>query len=305
MTEKQITVIIPVYNSEKTLNRCIESLKAQTYSDFNIIFINNGSQDKSLEICTKFAKVDSRVKIVDVNKNNVSLARNIGIKQATTRYITFLDSDDYYEKDTIEQIVHATNEKPCDLLIYDYQTKNENRHKKRKFTRNSRIINIDKNQALHSILLEKKYGGVVWNKVFNTEKAKTIDFDDQLMIGEDLHFLINYFKKAESVYYIDQRLYNHVINNEGVTGKPIDNQNQLKKWDSEVQMLTIFLAEYTNTEHEVYIRRRLCRVCMDLIAKTGQKQSKKYRQLLRQSIFSILFSTKIPIRFKIKCILYL
>lgn len=93
----QISIIVPVYNAEKFLPQCIESLLAQTFQDIEIILVNDGSTDSSLDICEKYAKIDTRITIISKDNEGVAKARRDGIMKASAEYITFIDSDDYYE----------------------------------------------------------------------------------------------------------------------------------------------------------------------------------------------------------------
>ena len=102
--DKMISVIIPIYNMEKYLDRCINSITEQSYKNIEILLINDGSTDNSLKICKKFQKEDERIKFFSMNHQGVSIARNLGIEKAKGKYIMFIDSDDWIEKDTIKNL---------------------------------------------------------------------------------------------------------------------------------------------------------------------------------------------------------
>ena len=117
-----VSVIIPVYNVEKYLNKCITSVLNQSYRNIEIILVNDGSTDKSLEICKYFQSTDSRVKVVDKKNGGLSSARNIGLKEAIGDYVLFLDSDDYYDDmDGINQLVLSLNKEKVDVLNFYYK----------------------------------------------------------------------------------------------------------------------------------------------------------------------------------------
>ncbi|MBS5190333.1 MAG: glycosyltransferase family 2 protein [Lachnospiraceae bacterium] len=112
MEKKIVSIIIPIYKTEKYLRRCIESVLEQTYKKIEVILVNDGSPDNSLNICEEYEKKDSRVHIVNKKNGGLSSARNAGILVATGDYITFLDSDDYLKLDAIEslfQVLEKTN----------------------------------------------------------------------------------------------------------------------------------------------------------------------------------------------------
>ena len=95
LTKPKISVIIPVYNVEKWLNKCVDSILSQSYENFEVILVNDGSTDKSKDICDQYLKEDNRVKVFDILNSGQSVARNIGLKEAKGDYILFIDSDDY------------------------------------------------------------------------------------------------------------------------------------------------------------------------------------------------------------------
>ena len=105
-----ISIIIPVYNAEKYLTECLDSIIAQSYRDFEVILVNDGSRDRSLDICNEFAARDCRIKVIDKPNGGVSSARNCGIKQASGEWITFIDSDDLINKDFLHSLVTAAGE---------------------------------------------------------------------------------------------------------------------------------------------------------------------------------------------------
>lgn len=117
MLEKKITVIIPVYNSENFLNRCYYSLKKQTFPSWEAIFINDGSTDRSLDILKELSEKDLRVKVIDKKNGGVSSARNVGLREAHTEYITMLDSDDTLEETALEKMYNAAIDSGCDMVI--------------------------------------------------------------------------------------------------------------------------------------------------------------------------------------------
>ena len=105
-----VSVIVPVYNSTAYLKRCVDAILAQTYKDLEVVLVDDGSTDDSLDICREYAKNDSRVKVFHKENGGSSSARNVGIKEATGEYICFCDSDDYYEPDIVENLMKVFNE---------------------------------------------------------------------------------------------------------------------------------------------------------------------------------------------------
>lgn len=131
--EKKVSIIIPVYNTQKYLKRCINSIIDQTYSNLEIFLINDGSTDNSLEICKEYEKIDERIFIISGENHGVSYARNIGIRKATGEYLYFADSDDYLETDAIEKMIQGFEKADCELIIAGYnEVENEEKIVKKK-----------------------------------------------------------------------------------------------------------------------------------------------------------------------------
>jgi len=116
----QISIIVPVYNAENTIIKCLDSIKAQTYRDFEVLLINDGSKDRSAELCEKFCTKDSRFKLINQENAGPSMARNRGIDEATSKYLAFVDSDDYIEIDMLEELYTAAEKADADVTICSY-----------------------------------------------------------------------------------------------------------------------------------------------------------------------------------------
>lgn len=206
MKQNKFSVIIPIYNSQKYLNECLNSVINQTYRNLEIILINDGSKDNSLKIMQKFGKEDSRITIVNKKNAGVSAARNSGIAKASGDYVMFVDSDDYFmDMRAIEKLYVATI-KECDVIIYNtfYETKRitysllgKSYIYKKEF--DDFLFYIIKNEHINS----------PFNKVYKRQTISkyNIQFDDNIRIGEDLLFNIAYFKHCKSVYYLNKTLY--------------------------------------------------------------------------------------------------
>ena len=116
-----VSIILPVYNAQSHLNRCLGSICAQQYEDLEIIVINDGSKDQSLPVCEEFRKKDSRILLVDKANSGVSDTRNLGLKLASGKYVQFVDSDDYIDPDFTQHLVEAAEAHHADLVIAPYK----------------------------------------------------------------------------------------------------------------------------------------------------------------------------------------
>lgn len=218
---KKLSIIIPVYNNEKSLEKCINSILEQEYTNFEIIVVNNGSKDNSLELIKKIAKKDKRIIPIDSKVRGVSNARNIGIKKATGDYITFVDADDYIEKKIYIEMISSLERYNAEISFCAYYKINRNAknkilfpwQKETKIFENEDIINkflplfIGNSYKHEPILL-----GSVWRTLIKANIAKKIYFDVEIKIAEDLLYILDLLSQTTKIVTINRPLYNYVKN---------------------------------------------------------------------------------------------
>lgn len=212
---KKVSIIVPVYNGQDFINRCLNSLINQTYSNVEIIVINDGSTDNSLDLLKKYND-----KIILINKENsgVSDSRNLGLEKASGDYIMFCDIDDWYEKVTVEKAV-------CEIGNYDLLKYRETRV----FSDGS---SIKRKKNLAPMLYEKEEIDIVIRRLFDlswathiycfiykTEiiKKNNIRFNSKIRYAEDANFILQYLLKVKNIKVIDEYLYNYYENSNSVT----------------------------------------------------------------------------------------
>lgn len=213
----KVSIVVPVYNGEKYIEKCINSILKQTYKNVELIIINDGSVDKTKKILDKYS--DS---IIVINKKNtgVSDSRNVGIDKATGDYIMFCDADDWLCDDTIEIAVNKINNYDA-VRFSHYVVKNNQINKKENSDDVYSDIDlvVNDNKELVKNLLENKTEGHLWNYLLRTEviKDNKIYFDDDLFYQEDVVFLLEYFFKIKKLKVISTPLYNYYKNFDSVT----------------------------------------------------------------------------------------
>lgn len=207
-----VSVIVPVYNVEKYLGRCIESILKQTYKNIELILINDGSDDNSLEICNKFSDTDKRIRVIDKENTGVSSTRNLGIELAKGRYLCFIDSDDYVENTYIEKLVCNVCENTvtfCGYFIDTYKDNGDVLSTIRKYQENgSTAVKANLADVFHQGFLS-----VIWNKMYDVEilRKNEIKFDKKLSLGEDLLFNLEYLKTGiDNFAFVDIPLYHYI-----------------------------------------------------------------------------------------------
>lgn len=190
----KISVIIPVYNAEKTLHRCVDSILVQTFSDFEVLLIDDGCKDNSGKICDEYAKKDSRVKVIHKVNGGVSSARNMGLDNAKGEWITFIDTDDYVVNTYLECLI--ANAEDADMIVCGFKHfyQGEENHMV------LREVYLDKlyDDSNISDLLSKRIEGLPfrtpWAKLFRRSILvdNSITFDESMKLGEDTKFTFQF-----------------------------------------------------------------------------------------------------------------
>lgn len=196
-----ISVIVPVYNSEKTLNRCIDSILSQTFSDFELIIVDDGSSDSSGEICDNYAKIDNRVKVFHKQNGGVSSARNLGLENVKGKWVTFCDSDDYVSPVWLDIYIRSCRN-DIELVVQNY---------------NNLDSNINYFVGSTADFIEKFYDndiiGYVWNKLYSCSiiNKYNILFYESFSFLEDEVFNYMYLQYIESIIFTKESGYYYEI----------------------------------------------------------------------------------------------
>ena len=214
---KKVSLIIPVFNSENTLERCVISAISQSYKNLEIILINDGSTDSSLELCNRFAKKDKRIIVIDQNNKGVSFSRNMGIEVSTGDYIMFMDSDDYMEATMIEEMVSAIESTKADVVRCKVSVHN----KKGVFDENLNGLHFLKNkqEVINSIKYFVSADVIIPSYVYALiiKKEKIVRFNQELSFMEDTLFYIDTLLNVDSVFFLDKALYHYMYNQASIT----------------------------------------------------------------------------------------
>lgn len=270
----KVSVIVPVYNVEKYLERCIESLINQTFDDIEIIALNNGSTDSSLDILKCYASNDKRIKIINNDNIGVSEARNIGIRKSNGKYIVFVDSDDWIDINMIEVLHKAISKNECDLAMCTYVREFNNHSKEKVF--NLPEVNLYFDDEVKSQLLRKLVGpvgkelstpeyldalGTVWAKMYNASiLKKNLRFIDlkEIGSGEDILFNIYVFNEVSKVILLNKPMYHYWReNNNSITSRYIP--NFVEKRRKYFNYIKDFIKDNDlGTEYEIALNNRIC-----------------------------------------------
>ena len=214
---KKISIIIPVYNAGSYISSCLKSVIEQSYTNWEVILIDDGSTDNSKEIYEKIASKNNKVKVFRQNNKGVSSARNLGLEKANGDYIVFLDADDWIDRIFLERMLEVIEKEDADIVQCNFYYANENEHIERKHIRPSYSIRNNMNELQLDILYreydEKKndcsVGAMrgVWGKIFKSSIIKKITFNEEIDIFEDGIFVLNALQNSKKVVLIDEYYY--------------------------------------------------------------------------------------------------
>lgn len=215
----QISVIIPVYNTARYLSTCLNSVIGQSFNDLEIILIDDGSTDGSEKICDEYAKKDKRIRVIHKKNEGVSIARNTGLDNATGKWISFVDSDDFLEKNTYQNIFIELEQNNPDLFIFNYynNSKKNKLYSKEGIIEDKKIIQNVKEKIIYSSFDGEtpRVFSFVTNKIFKTEiiKKNKIRFlmENKKAIFEDGLFCIDVLEKCSKIQISNLYLYHYII----------------------------------------------------------------------------------------------
>lgn len=213
----KVSIIVPVYKAEAYLHRCVDSILAQTFTDFELLLIDDGSPDKSGEICDEYAQKDKRIRVFHKNNGGVSSARNFGLNNACGDWTTFVDSDDFLDISSLKIMYELTNRYDSDLYCFKYRISNGFDIVLSKYDlQKSTICNMSKDSMIKKILTYQTNCGPC-AKLFRTEKLKKHKFDETLRIGEDLLLNLSYISNLQKpIIHSDACVYNYYMNTQSV-----------------------------------------------------------------------------------------
>lgn len=242
----KISVVVPVYNTEKFLRRCLDSIINQTLRDIEIICINDGSLDNSLEILQNYAQQDKRIKIINQKNMGVSCARNNGLKQAKGKYISFVDSDDWIDLDFLEKLYNSVEKYGADIAVSGIKRLRSYKWKYHLKIKNEEITcNTDRKFLLCDVP-DKCY---VWNKIYRLDKLQLnqIEFEPNVYF-EDRCFTAEALIKLEKLVTVPDTYYNYWTNpNSIVKTKSPKKENDSKHTNA--KMMKILKKYNVNLDH--------------------------------------------------------
>lgn len=288
----KISVIIPVYKVEQYLEDCIKSLLSQTFTDFEIILVDDGSPDNSGALCDKYAASDSRIKVFHKENGGVSSARNTGIKASKGEWICFVDSDDWVEPDYLEKLYKTVFEKQADVSICGFTM--DVRKPEKIFTGREACVNV---------FCQKGFGGYSPLKLIKASLLKDgegVFYNENYKYLEDSEFFLRLFKKCRKVVWNNYPLYHYRENTSSVTQQKTNMQivnhafevmKNIMQNETDRKIKNAVRMEYLNFEFGL--------VLADYRSGEFSKDFPAWLSDIRKNLFNILFNSGVKSKRKL------
>ena len=208
MRNYMFSVIVPVYNAGKTLKRCIESILKQSYQNFELLIIDDGSVDNSASICDEYACFDNRVRVLHINNSGVSVARNLGLQGATGQWVAFVDSDDWVEEDWLLVCSKYIIDSEIDIIRVGYFAHDDDKETK---VVSKELHYIKSKAEMLRICDEVGYYAMVWNTFFRRKILKDLLFDERISWSEDYIFSYKGYSCCRKMLVLNHASYHYTV----------------------------------------------------------------------------------------------
>lgn len=292
------SIIVPIYNSQEYLHNCIDSLVNQLYTNLEIILVNDGSTDQSLEICEKYASLDNRIFIFSQENKGQASARNLGLKHSTGDYVLFVDSDDAITLDLIHLNYDILKNNEVDCLQFPVTMNFGSKEERILFDKNGNLFLSDRNGIINSWLNELHISWIVCNKIIRKEIAVSVQFVED-MIYEDNNYVIDLISRIDNIFLSNQGCYFYYQRSNSTTTTKLS----LKKELDSIKVLENLLDTFGDViDKELYINFLLRIINIEKSVKNNFSQSVKKSKKYTSSVSSIYIyrDSKLALKDKIK-----
>lgn len=297
---KKLSVVVPVYNVEQYLKRCVDSIINQNYPNIEIILVDDGSKDSSGKLCDFFAKQDKRIKVIHQTNGGLSSARNTGIENASGYYINFLDSDDELLPNIFNDLIPLMEKNGLDIIVYSSQKIKNGNIKKEKHT--GKFVVWDRKTALVNDLSND--GGCVWNKIYSKKAIDNVKFPVGRLF-EDTATGYKFIANSDKVGYIDKVYHNYYYNPDSITNTSF---NVKARWDYVLAREEVYNYCVNNNLPSEKVNGFLIKAllsCLTAIYANNDENNKIYYDKIKKllKIYTFEYSDKY-LSFKYKIFLY-
>ena len=296
MNNELISIIVPVYKVEKYLEKCVNSILKQTYTNLEIILVNDGSPDKCGQLCDELAKIDDRIKVFHKENGGLSDARNYGVERANGKYIGFVDSDDYIHECMYEELYKAIKKSGTSIVECGVTRVYKNTLRSH-YEGEDYFLVLDREGYLKEYLENKRLYGSAWCKLIHKDLAKKIKFPTG-KIYEDAFYTLELLKTVDKYTLISGNYYYYYIRENSITTRPFSSK------DMDYIEIMNQIEDYTLSNFPIFKEQLLVRLVFayisifnQLLEVDGYKNKKEYKVLknkLKNSCFKVLVNKKAP-----------
>lgn len=281
VTKPLISVVIPVYNVEKQLSKCVDSILQQTYTHFELLLVNDGSKDTSGNICDTYAQKDSRIRVIHKKNGGASSARNKGIEHSSGEYICFVDSDDYVDEKYLSAfLVDALKEDRYTFVLQSLTSEIDGAIIKRPTFQEG--LYSEKRISELFYLNDISENGYTVCKLYNTEliNYNNIRFNNEIHFGEDLLFMINYLSFIKKVYLSDQSHYHYVYTTSSLSQRYNSYESEILNFHLLNKAFKVLVENFhlNNKAKDNFYKKNLGRQLLRSILTIYRPENKKTRK---------------------------
>ena len=292
-----VSILIPAYNAEKTINRCLDSILCQTFQDIELIIVNDGSTDSTLSILSNYAENDKRIIVYNQPNQGVSAARNTGLRNASGDYILYVDSDDWIEPNMIQRMVDLIEDADIVFCGNDYsETPGQV-----ECIGNVKIEYWNQQQQMLEFMKHKRMTGMLWNKLIRHNITEGSWFNEKTGYGEDAEFLWRILKKSQKMIVTNEILYHHVMEQSSISHLSFSDKkySAIPMWES----VNKDVAENYPVLLPLARERLMCAAVYSLYEVRHSKYNdkdviKQMRSIVRKYIWSFLKTANVSRKFK-------
>lgn len=293
-----ISIIVPVYNAEMYIERCVKSIQNQTYSHFELILVNDGSKDNSLEICKMLAKQDERIVVLNRSNGGASAARNMGLANMRGQYVVFADSDDYVSPSYLENLYMAVKQDQYDIVQCNLESTNELDKKLEKVSfEKTDVEEVTKTEALN----ERKYKVSVWGKIYSSHIFENFHFKEGIIYEDDASYYI-FVDRAQKLAILNETLYFYYMSENSVM------RNDKK--DKSVAFISIYedrIQYFQERDEKELLEGTYDRFCLVLMLNltasfrdgNNIKDRKQWLELFKKYYLLVMRAKSVPMKDKV------
>ena len=296
MVLQKVSIVVPIYNVEKYINRCIDSILNQTYKNLQIILVDDGSEDNCGDIIDEYAKSDSRIEIIHKQNGGLSDARNFGVERITGDFTLFVDSDDWLETNMIETMMNNMNKYNADIVqaafyyAYDEYLLYDNRY----YSETNEPVVLNNDKLMHELVINERVKNFAWGKLYKTSIIKDIPFKKGVLF-EDVFWAHHVMAKVNKYVIIHNPLYYYLQREDSIVSNySVRNLDILNGLKERHKFIEENYKQFINESYKLILRTSLIHYNLLLVNRDKDKNGEN-RKVIKKYIYKNYKSLKASI----------